>query len=61
MSFVDEIWECELLDAPDEEGNPIMNGVLYANDNTTKTKNIFEINKEIRKLMILMSSIKFQK
>ncbi|WP_294556716.1 hypothetical protein [uncultured Mailhella sp.] len=50
MPFVDGIWGCELLDAPDAEGKPIINEVLYAIDNTTKTRAIFEINKGIGKI-----------
>lgn len=50
MPFVDGIWGCELLEAPDSEGNPIISEVLYTIDNTTKTRAIFEINKGIGKI-----------
>ena len=45
--FVDGIWGCELLEAPDGEGNPVISEVLYTIDNTSKTRAIFEINKGI--------------
>lgn len=48
--FVDGIWGCELLEAPDEEGNPVISEVLYTIDNTSKTRAIFEINKGIGKI-----------
>lgn len=47
MPFVDGIWGCELLEAPDAEGNLVISEVLYTIDNTTKTRAIFEINKGI--------------
>ena len=50
MPFVDGIWGCELLETPDEEGNPVIGEVLYTIDNTTKTRAIFEINKGIGKI-----------
>lgn len=50
MSHVDGIWGCELLDAPDKDGNPIISEVLYTIDNTSKTRAIFEINKGIGQL-----------
>ena len=45
MPYVDGVWGCELLDAPDERGEPVISEVLYTIDNTTKTRAIFEINK----------------
>ncbi len=48
--YVDGIWGCELLDAPDENGNLIISEILYTIDNTTKTRALFEINKGIEKL-----------
>ena len=48
--FVDGIWGCELLEAPDEEGNPVISEILYTIDNTSKTRAIFEINKGIGKI-----------
>lgn len=50
MPFVDGIWGCELLDAPDKDGNLVLSEVVYTIDNTTKTRAIFEINKGIQKL-----------
>lgn len=50
MPFVDGIWGCELLDAPDEKGDAVLSEVVYTIDNTTKTRAIFEINKGIRKI-----------
>ena len=50
MPFVDGIWGCELLDAPDADGEPVISEVLYTIDNTTKTRAIFEINKGIGKI-----------
>lgn len=48
--YVDGIWGCELLEAPDAEGNLVISEVLYTIDNTTKTRAIFEINKGIGKI-----------
>ena len=50
MPYVDGIWGCELLDAPDKDGNDVISEVLYTIDNTTKTRALFEINKGIGKL-----------
>lgn len=50
MPYVDGIWGCELLDAPDKDGKPVLSEVLYTIDNTTKTRALFEINKGIGKL-----------
>ena len=50
MPYVDGIWGCELLDAPDSEGNLVISEVVYTIDNTTKTRAIFEINKGIGKI-----------
>lgn len=50
MPFVDGIWGCELLEAPDSEGTPVISEVLYTVDNTSKTRAIFEINKGIGKI-----------
>ena len=43
--YVEGIWGCELIDAPDENGEMLINEVVYTIDNTTKTRAIFEINK----------------
>lgn len=50
MPYVDGIWGCELLDAPDDNGNMLLNEVIYTIDNTTKTRALFEINKGIGKI-----------
>lgn len=50
MPYVDGVWGCELLDAPDENGDMVISEVLYTIDNTTKTRAIFEINKGIGKI-----------
>ncbi|MBR5220114.1 MAG: haloacid dehalogenase-like hydrolase [Clostridia bacterium] len=49
IPYVDGVWGCELLDAPDKDGNPVISEILYTIDNTTKTRAIFEINKGINK------------
>lgn len=50
MRYVDDIWGCELLDAPGSDGNDVLNEIVYTIDNTTKTRAIFEINKGIGKI-----------
>lgn len=50
MPFVDGVWGCELLEAPDKDGNLVIGEIVYTIDNTTKTRAIFEINKGIQKL-----------
>lgn len=45
--FVSGIWGCELIEAPDENGNPIISEIGYTIDNTTKTRALFEINKGV--------------
>lgn len=50
MPYVDGVWGCELLDAPDGKGNNAISEVLYTIDNTSKTRAIFEINKGIGKI-----------
>lgn len=50
MPYVDGVWGCELRDAPDQDGKPVISEVLYTIDNTSKTRAIFEINKGIGKL-----------
>ena len=49
MPFVDGVWGCELLDAPDATGNEVLSEIVYTIDNTTKTRAIFEINKGVGK------------
>ena len=48
--LVDGVWGCELLDAEDNEGNPVISEVVYTIDNTSKTRALFEINKGIGKI-----------
>lgn len=50
MPYVDDIWGCELLDAPGEDGTPVISEVMYTVDNTSKTRAIFEINKGVGKI-----------
>ena len=50
MPFVDGVWGCELLEAPDSEGRPVISETVYTIDNTSKTRAIFEINKGIGKI-----------
>ena len=48
MPFVEEIWGCDLIEAPDKAGNHIISEIGYTIDNTTKTRALFEINKGVR-------------
>lgn len=50
MPFVDGVWGCELLEAPDQNGESVISEIVYTIDNTTKTRAIFEINKGIGKI-----------
>ena len=50
MPFVDDVWGCELLEAPDQNGENVISEIVYTIDNTTKTRAIFEINKGIGKI-----------
>ena len=50
MPYVDDIWGCELLDAPGKDGTPIISEIMYTVDNTSKTRAIFEINKGVGKI-----------
>lgn len=45
--YVAGIWGCELIEAPDADGNMIISEIGYTIDNTTKTRAIFEINKGV--------------
>lgn len=45
--YVSGIWGCELIEAPDQDGNAIISEIGYTIDNTTKTRAIFEINKGV--------------
>lgn len=47
--YVDDIWGCELLEDKDENGNSVISEVIYALDNTSKTRALFEINKGVGK------------
>lgn len=48
--YVEDIWGCELIETPDEDGNPIISEIGYTIDNTTKTRALFEINKGVGKI-----------
>ncbi len=48
-AHVEDIWGCELIDTTDKDGNPILGEVIYALDNTSKTRALFEINKGVGK------------
>lgn len=47
--YVEDIWGCELLEAPNAEGKPVISEVICALDNTSKTRALFEINKGVGK------------
>ena len=47
MDEVAGVWGCELIEAPDAEGRPVLSEIGYTIDNTTKTRALFEINKGI--------------
>lgn len=49
MPYVDGVWGCELIEAQDKDGNPIISEIGYTIDNTSKTRALFEINKGIPK------------
>ncbi|QHB54369.1 haloacid dehalogenase-like hydrolase [Ralstonia solanacearum] len=46
---IDGVWGCEFLEVPDAGGRPVISEVIYAIDNTTKTRALFEINKGVNK------------
>jgi hypothetical protein len=50
MPYVDGVWGCELLDDFDGNGGTVISEVLFAIDNTSKTRAIFEINRGIGKI-----------
>ena len=50
MPFVDGIWGCELIEAPNKDGDNVISEIVYTIDNTTKTRALFEINKGINKI-----------
>lgn len=47
MPFVEHVWGCELIEAPDSNGNQIISEIGYTIDNTSKTRALFEINKGV--------------
>ena len=49
MPYVEAVWGCELIEAPGEDGDPIISEVGYTIDNTSKTRALFEINKGVNK------------
>ena len=42
-----DIWGCEFIEDIDNEGNKVIDEVVYALDNTSKTRALFEINKGV--------------
>lgn len=61
MPYVNAVWGCELIEAPDQDGDPIISEIVYTIDNTTKTRAIFEINKGIGKLNYIEVNSKIPK
>lgn len=49
MQYVEHVWGCELIEAPDEAGNNVISEIGYTIDNTSKTRALFEINKGVHK------------
>ena len=49
MKYLSGVWGCELIEAPDKDGNNVISEVGYTIDNTTKTRALFEINKGVGK------------
>jgi hypothetical protein len=49
MPFVDGIWGCELIEAPDKDNKMLISEIGYTIDNTSKTRALFEINKGVPK------------
>lgn len=47
MPHVKDVWGCELIEAPNDEGKNIISEIGYTIDNTTKTRALFEINKGV--------------
>lgn len=45
--YVSGIWGCELIEAPNEDGEMVISEIGYTIDNTTKTRALFEINKGV--------------
>lgn len=61
MPYIEDVWGCELLDAPDKDGNNVISEIVYTIDNTTKTKAIFEINKGVNKFANIDVNLKMAK
>lgn len=49
MQYVEDVYGCEFAEVSDKDGNSIIGEVLYALDNTSKTRALFEINKGVGK------------
>lgn len=47
--YVDDIWGCELFETKNENDELIISEIIYALDNTSKTRALFEINKGVGK------------
>lgn len=43
--YISHAWGCELIEAPDSNGNRVVSEIGYTIDNTSKTRALFEINK----------------
>ncbi len=48
--YVDGVWGCEFIEAPAQDGKPVISEIAYTIDNTTKTRAIFEINKGVGRI-----------
>lgn len=49
MPYVDDVWGCEFIEAPDADGINVISEIGYTIDNTSKTRALFEINKGVNK------------
>lgn len=47
MQYVKQVWGCEFIEAPDDDGNNVISEIGYTIDNTTKTRALFEISKGV--------------
>ena len=48
MPYVEHIWGCELIEGEDNQGAPCISEIGFTIDNTSKTRALFEINKDGR-------------
>ncbi len=49
VDYVEDIWGCELIEEETANGEKVLSEVVYALDNTSKTRALFEINKGVGK------------